>query len=127
MIAIEELKRERPLSLTEAAALIGDYVGRRPSTSTCCRWALKGVRGGVKLETTRVGGTVFTTESAIREFIERLSLAPQVAQGLQEVKGGQAQHASAAALKAEATRHRHVTAKAHLDRVLGPRPARRAK
>ena len=72
MITLEELRRQRILTLRQAAALIGHYTGWRPSVSTCWRWALKGVRGS-KLAAVRIGGKVYTTEPAVISFIATLS------------------------------------------------------
>lgn len=46
--------------------------GSAPDESTLFRWAFKGVRG-VKLRVTRVGGRIFTTDTAITEFLARLN------------------------------------------------------
>ena len=72
MITLEDLKRQRILTLRQAAALIGHYTGWKPSVSTCWRWALKGVRGS-KLAAVRIGGKVYTTEPAVMSFIATLS------------------------------------------------------
>ena len=72
MIKIEDLKRQRILTLRQAAVLIGRYTGWKPSVSTCWRWALKGVRGS-KLPAVRIGGKVYTTEFAVTSFLVTLS------------------------------------------------------
>ena len=72
MITLEDLKRQRILTLRQAALLIGHYTGWKPSVSTCWRWALKGVRGS-KLAVVRIGGKVYTTEPAVISFIATLS------------------------------------------------------
>ena len=72
MITIQDLKRQRILTLRQAAVLIGHYTGWKPSVSTCWRWALKGVRGS-KLAAVRIGGKVYTTEPAVISFIATLS------------------------------------------------------
>ncbi len=72
MIKIEDLKRQRILTLRQAAVLIGHYTGWKPSVSTCWRWALKGVRGS-KLPAVRIGGKVYTTEFAVTSFLVTLS------------------------------------------------------
>jgi hypothetical protein len=68
MITLEDLKRQGGLTLSQAAALIGSFTGRKPSVSTCWRWMDKGVRG-VKLDSVRIGSTLYTTNGAIRMFI----------------------------------------------------------
>ncbi len=47
--------------------------GRRVAVSTVWRWAIHGVRGGKRLETVRVGGTLFSSEAAMERFIEQTS------------------------------------------------------
>ena len=57
------------LSLPEAAALFPRRrVGSKVSTTTLWRWYTRGSRG-VRLEVARVGGQVYTTRDAIRDFI----------------------------------------------------------
>lgn len=56
------------LTMTEAAGLIGEMSGKRPSSATVWRWATKGVRG-VRLESLRVGGTLYTTQTWVHEFL----------------------------------------------------------
>jgi hypothetical protein len=48
--------------------------GKRVHISTLIRWATSGVRG-VKLETVRLGGALFTSREAIQRFAERLTAA----------------------------------------------------
>ena len=72
MITIQDLKRQRILTLSQAAVMIGHYTGWKPSVSTCWRWALKGVRGS-KLPAVRIGGRVYTTEFAVTSFLVTLS------------------------------------------------------
>ena len=57
------------LTLPEAAALFPRRrAGSKVSTSTLWRWYTRGSRG-VRLEVARVGGHVYTTTDAIRDFI----------------------------------------------------------
>lgn len=44
--------------------------GTSPHPATICRWALKGVRG-VRLKTYMVDNRRMTTESDVRQFIQR--------------------------------------------------------
>ena len=113
LITFEDLKQQRVLTLSQAAALIGNYLGRKPSISTCWRWTLKGVRGS-KLESIRVGGKVYTTEPAIRTFITTLStdtksVEPEVTETICTPQ------TSAQAVDSESA----FLAKQHLDQVLG--------
>ncbi len=76
MIGLSHLQQDSPLSLSEAAAMIGRSCGKKPSASTCSRWVLKGVRG-VRLEAVRIGGKFYTTTVAVNEFINQLSRVSQ--------------------------------------------------
>ena len=42
--------------------------GKRVHISTVYRWATRGVRGGVRLRTVKIGGTTYTSVRALREF-----------------------------------------------------------
>ena len=113
MITFEDLKRQRVLSLSQAAALIGNYLGRKPSISTCWRWTLKGVRGS-KLESIRIGGKTYTTETAIRTFITTLST------DMESVEPSVTETACAPQSSSQAVTSESVSlAKQHLDQVLG--------
>ena len=41
----------------------------RPSINTVYRWFWKGVRGGIRLESIRIGGRVYTSKEACSRFI----------------------------------------------------------
>jgi hypothetical protein len=63
------------LTLTQAAALFPRRrAGSKLSTTTLWRWYSRGSRG-VRLEVARVGGAVYTTRDAIRDFIQARSVA----------------------------------------------------
>jgi hypothetical protein len=63
------------LTLPQAAALFPCRRGSsKVSTSTLWRWYTRGSRG-VRLEVARVGGSVYTTRDAIRDFITARSVA----------------------------------------------------
>ncbi len=65
---------KQPMTLRAACEWIARQTGRSvPATSTLWRWTLKGVRGGVRLECFRIGGTTYTTPEMICRFIERTS------------------------------------------------------
>ena len=49
----------------------------RPSINTIYRWFWKGVRG-IKLESVRVGGRVFTSKEACCRFVKASSQVPSV-------------------------------------------------
>lgn len=62
------------LSLPQAAALFPRRRGgSKVSTSTLWRWYARGSRG-VRLEVARIGGQVYTTRDAIRDFITARSV-----------------------------------------------------
>lgn len=63
------------LTLPQAAGLFPRRrAGSKVSTSTLWRWYTRGSRG-VRLEVARVGGSVYTTRDAIRDFITARSIA----------------------------------------------------
>lgn len=67
-----DLQRERPLTLAEAARTLPGRRGRPVSQAAVYRWCVRGVRG-VKLESVRVGGQLFTTAEALARFLEALN------------------------------------------------------
>jgi hypothetical protein len=63
------------LTLPQAAALFPRRRGgTKVSTTTLWRWYARGSRG-VRLEVARVGGQVYTTRDAIRDFVQARSVA----------------------------------------------------
>lgn len=82
---------KRPMTLPAACEWIARQTGRPvPATSTVWRWVLRGVRGGVRLESFRIGGTTYTTPEMIGRFIERTSrstVAVDVSKAGVEVSG----------------------------------------
>jgi hypothetical protein len=79
MIRLDAQDNRRPMTLPAACEWLGRQTGKVPATSTIWRWTLKGVRGGVRLESFRIGGTTYTTPEMIERFIERTSQAAVVA------------------------------------------------
>jgi hypothetical protein len=75
MIRLDDGRHGGAMTLPKACEWIGERTGKTPATSTIWRWTLRGVRGGIKLESFRVGGTTFTTPAMVAEFIERTSFA----------------------------------------------------
>jgi hypothetical protein len=73
MIRLDTAKAEGPMTLPQACQWIGEQTGRTPATSTMWRWVLRGVRGGIRLESFRVGGTNYTTREMVQRFIDRTS------------------------------------------------------
>jgi len=47
--------------------------GKRVHISTVHRWASRGVQGGVRLPTVKIGGATYTSLRALQEFSQRLS------------------------------------------------------
>ena len=67
-----DVTSDRMLTLTEVAAMFkGNRFGTM-SRFTIWRWTRVGVNG-VRLEAKRIGRRLFTTERAVKEFVERLS------------------------------------------------------
>lgn len=70
-----DLSTEPLLTFPQAAQLLP--ADRRPSFVTFYRWWRKGVGPQrTKLETVRVGGRRYTSEAAMRRFIDALSSSP---------------------------------------------------
>lgn len=63
---VQQKDAERSLSASEIATLLKFITGHRPSRSTLWRWHLTG-----RLETRRIGGRIYATESAVRRMLER--------------------------------------------------------
>lgn len=87
---------ERSLSVGEIATLVKLITGHRPSRSTLWRWHLTG-----RLETRRIGGRLYATESAIRRM---LAADEQRNRGSAGARGAAAAARLSAALKANARR-----------------------
>jgi hypothetical protein len=73
MIRLDTAKAQGPMTLPQACQWLGEQTGRTPATSTMWRWVLRGVRGGIRLESFRVGGTSYTTREMVQRFIDRTS------------------------------------------------------
>lgn len=66
-----DINRESLLTVKQAQSALPN----RPSINTIYRWCWKGVRG-IKLDSIRVGGRIFTTEEACQRFILASSQIP---------------------------------------------------
>ena len=66
-----DMSQEKLITLADAAEMFPDP----PSSATLWRWVNRGVRGGIKLEVLRAGAKVYTSEAAIRRFLERQTAA----------------------------------------------------
>lgn len=73
MITFDEHDTKRAMTLPAACEWLGRQTGKTPATSTMWRWTLKGVRGGIRLESFRIGGTTYTTAEMLARFIGRTS------------------------------------------------------
>jgi hypothetical protein len=73
-VKLRDLRDDTPLSLLDAAALLGTFTGKKPHVSTLWRWCLKGCKG-VVLESICIGGKRFVTAAAIERFIEASTAA----------------------------------------------------
>jgi hypothetical protein len=69
MIDVHDAHGESLISIPDACEIIPG----RPHLATVYRWMVKGVRGGIRLETALVGGRRFTSREAIQRFVDRLS------------------------------------------------------
>ena len=47
--------------------------GRRLHISAVYRWIKHGVRGGIRLEAVKIGGSAYTSKEALQRFTEQLS------------------------------------------------------
>lgn len=83
---------ERSLGMGEIAKLVQLITGYKPSRASLWRWHLTG-----RLETRRIGGRLYATESAIRRM---LAADEQRNRGSAGARGGAAASRLAAALKA---------------------------
>ena len=118
LLKLSGLQPESRLTLAELAVIVGSQTGRRPSSSTCWRWALQGVRGK-KLDVIRIGGTLYTTWASVEAF-----LADQPTMGCADQRPPATRPAreTVAGQMAAARRQRdREAAKRHLDQVCSPR------
>ncbi len=63
-----DITTERLIPIEKA----GEELPHRPHRSTIWRWACQGLNGLV-LETIRLGGRRFTSQQALKRFLERLN------------------------------------------------------
>jgi len=120
MIRLDCLQPSEPMTLPTACQWLGQRTGRVPATSTMWRWCLKGVRGGVRLESFRIGGVTYVTPSMIQRFIEATSSSGS---------GGVASTASMTNVESEGDeRHRQIAdAQRRLADICKPRARGRRK
>lgn len=67
------LRSEKLMTLRQAAAYFPGRSGDGVSEASTWRWVLKGLRG-VKLESTKIAGTRYTSQEAIERFIAATSV-----------------------------------------------------
>jgi hypothetical protein len=71
-----DIANEALLTLAEAAARFPGRNGKRCSIQTVYRWCYRGVHrptGTVRLESVVIGGRRYTSQEAIKRFVERLN------------------------------------------------------
>ena len=66
------LLTENLLTIAQVTDEIHATTGRRPNRATVHRWMTRGV-GGYKLESVRIGRSVFSSRESLTRFIERLN------------------------------------------------------
>ncbi len=118
MIELTDLDPDSALTLTQAAALIGSHTGRRPSASTCWRWALRGIRGK-KLEVIRIGGLYYTTRGMVEAFLNDLPRPSPM--DMRTPPARPARTTTASEVARERRQREQQAAKQHLDRVCSPK------
>jgi hypothetical protein len=88
-----DISAEKLLTLAQAARLrpLGRR-GRATHVSTVYRWISRGVRG-IRLESIRLGGTLYTSAEAVQRFADRLTLnsAPSLQPGTTATRPGRAE------------------------------------
>lgn len=119
MIRLDEAKHRQALTLAQACQWIGTRTGKTPATSTAWRWVLRGVRGGIKLESFRLGGTTFTTPAMIEQFIERTTGATAARPDAVDPLVVAADH--------EARRQEIAAAQGRLQQLCAPKRSRRRR
>jgi len=67
-----DLHTSSVVALRDLPDLLPRRRGRKVHLSTIYRWADRGV-GGIRLETTRIGGVLYTSHEALAEFTRLLS------------------------------------------------------
>ena len=68
-----DLLNENLVTLDEAVKIIPPKNGKRIHKSTLYRWALRGVRGGIRLETVFYGGVRCTSREALQRFLDQIN------------------------------------------------------
>jgi hypothetical protein len=107
------------MTLPQVCQWIGERTGKTPATSTAWRWVLRGVRGGIKLESFRIGGTTFTTPEMVRRFIDRTSATVQASTSSPAIS-------APAPTDHDARRREIAAAQEQLRRINAPRRRRKA-
>ncbi len=99
---VSKFSGEKRISIAQAGRLIASLRGcERPLIATTYRWCKKGLRN-IHLEHARVGGSIVTSEEAVRRFISKIDRRQQqsaempthAAPSHGSVDAGQAQAAS---------------------------------
>jgi hypothetical protein len=112
MNRLDDARHRDAMTLPKACEWIGSKTGKTPATSTIWRWTLRGVRGGIRLESFRIGGTTYTTPRMMAEFIDRTSF--DAARGLP-------QPSAPAPVDADARRREIASAQDRLRQLCAPK------
>src|SRR5947209_6619337 len=70
---VGRLRSEQQVLLKKAGPYFRAAGGNEPSEFTLRRWALHGIRGGIRLETYRSGRNLVTSVEAINRFITAIT------------------------------------------------------
>ena len=72
-----DIENDELLTFAQLARLVPSRMGDKTHVATIHRWRHPGLRGQVKLEAIRVGGTWRTTWRAFVEFCDKLTAASE--------------------------------------------------
>lgn len=65
--------QENLIALRDLPEKLPKRHGKRIHISTVYRWAQRGLRGGIRLETVKVGGGRYTSQEAVHRFVEAVT------------------------------------------------------
>ena len=97
-----DLDRERLMSLNAAADLLSQLLGPRIAYKTAYNWSRCGIKK-VKLDSVRIGESLFTTREAVIRFVEAVLSADSKGHDWFRLQGANSRAVVASALTALAT------------------------